>query len=158
MALISPTISSISSPITVTLPYGGNGVTYNQFLQSLGSYNYGIRFFYVSSTSYLQIGQPVTYNHFDANGDSVTVTLPFTVDPYQSQPSMFYETEEDQIIVTRLSSLTMTILPNTTVFFKFFASVSYVGSDLDRQGQNNMRDTEKSMGMTFFDGYCNVLD
>jgi hypothetical protein len=71
---------------------------------------------------------------------------------------MFYETEEDQIIVTRLSSLTMTILPNTTVFFKFFASVSYVGSDLDRQGQNNMRDTEKSMGMTFFDGYCNVLD
>jgi hypothetical protein len=133
------------------------GVTYEQFLQSLGSYNYGIEFFYVSSTSYKQIGQPVTYNHFDASGNSVTTTLPFTVDPYQSNPAMFYETEPNQIIATRLSSLTMTILANTRVFFKFFATITYIGSELDALGQNNMQDLEQSFGLSFFDDYCNYL-
>ncbi len=155
---ITPIISTISAPITVTMPSSNQGgVTYQQFLQSLGSYNYGIEFFYVSSTSYQQIGQPVTYNLYSANGNDITTILPFTVDPYQSNPAMFFETEPDQIIATNLSSLTMTILANTTVFFKFFATVTYVSSELDAMGENNMQDVEKAFGLSFFDDYCNYL-
>jgi hypothetical protein len=132
---------------------GNNPVTYNQFLQSLGTYNYGVRFFYLSSTSYQQIGQPVLYNHFDANGNAVSTILPFSVDPYQSQPAIFYDTEPDQIIITNLSSLTLTILPYTSVYFKFFAKVDYVGYE-----SGNMQDVESQLGYSFFDDYCNYIE
>ena len=161
---IPPTITNTITPvISLSMPVQleGVGTSYNQFLQSLGKYNYGVEFFYMASTSYRQIGQPVYYNHFEANGNSVTTFLPFTVDPYQSQPTMYYETEPDQIILTGLSSLQFFVLPNTSVFFKFFAEIIYVGNELDDKasggGDNAFEDFDKRSGLNFFEDYCNYL-
>lgn len=159
MAAITPITTSISPVLSVAFPIGigGTGITYSQFLESLGTYNYGAEFFYLSSTSYTQIGQPVYYNHFDANGNSVTTYLPFAVDPYQSQPSIFYETESDQIVLTGLTSMQFTIYPTNTVFFKFFATITYTGNELDDMGKNAFENLEDAEGIKFFDDYCNYL-
>lgn len=160
---IPPTTTTITPVISIAFPLGitGVGVTYSQFLQSLGKYNYGAEFFYLSSNSYVQVGQPVYYNHFDANGNSVSAFLPFAVDPYQSQPSIFYETESDQIVLTGLSSLSFNVYPNTKVYFKFFATITYVGNELDdkgsESGDNTFEEVENTEGITFFDDYCNYL-
>lgn len=161
---LPPTTTTILSPIiSVSMPYSieGSGITYSQFLQSLGKYNYGAEFFYVSATSYQQIGQPVFYNHFDANGNSISTFLPFAVDPYQSQPSIFYETEPDQIILTGLSSLQFYVYPQNTIFFKFFAQITYLGSELDEKqsnsGDNLFEEIESTEGISFFDDYCNYI-
>lgn len=157
------TTTSITPIISVAMPYSiqGSGITYSQFLQSLGKYNYGAEFFYMSATSYQQIGQPVFYNHFDANGNSISTFLPFSVDPYQSQPAIFYETEPDQIILTGLSSLQIYIYPQNTVFFKFFAQITYLGNELDdkqsNSGDNLFEELEKNEGISFFDDYCNYI-
>jgi len=158
-----PSISTISPVLSVALPLGisGTGVTYSQFLQSLGSYNYGAEFFYMSSTIYKQVGQPVYYNHFTANGNSVTTFLPFAVDPYQAQPSIYYEVASDQIIFTGLTSMQFTIYAGVTVFFKFFATITYLGNELDNKGNPNgdnlFEEVEKEEGIKFFDDYCNYL-
>jgi len=170
MAFIPPVITPTPPVISIVMPnvstanplqVQGSGVTYAQFLQSLGKYNYGAEFFYLSSTSYFQIGQVFSYNHFDANGNSVSVALPFTVDPYQSQPAVYYETESDQIILTGLSSLSFNVLPKTTIYFKFFATIAYVGNELDDRGlpngDNAFEQLEKTEGISFFDDYCNYL-
>lgn len=170
MAFIPPIVTPVPPVLSIVLPsvstsnpllIQGNGVTYAQFLQSLGKYNYGAEFFYLSSTSYQQIGQVFSYNHFDANGDSISAALPFTVDPYQSQPAVFYETEPDQIILTGLSSLTFTVLPKTNIYFKFFATITYLGNELDDRGlpsgDNAFEELEKAEGISFFDDYCNYL-
>lgn len=159
MAVIIPTTSTISPVLTIAFPIGigGTGITYSQFIQSLGTYNYGAEFFYLSSTSYNQVGQPVFYNHFDANGNSISTFLPFAVDPYQSQPSIFYETESDQIVFTGLTSMQFIVYPQTTVFFKFFATITYIGNELDDQGKNAFENIEEAEGIKFFDDYCNYL-
>jgi hypothetical protein len=69
--LIAPVIS-VSMPLQVT----GIGASYSQFLQSLGTYNYGAEYFYIAASTLPEIGQPVFYNHFDANGNSISVFMP----------------------------------------------------------------------------------
>jgi hypothetical protein len=161
---IPPVTTTIVTPIiSVSMPYSivGTGITYAQFLQSLGSYSYGAEYFYLSTTSYQQIGQPFFYNHFDANGNSISTFLPFSVDPYQAQPSIFYETEPDQIILTGLSSLQFNLFSQNTIFFKFFAQVTYMGNELDdknsNSGDNLFEEIEKNEGISFFDDYCNYI-
>jgi hypothetical protein len=146
---IPPVTTTIVSPIiSVSMPYSieGTGITYAQFLQSLGSYSYGVEFF---------------YNHFDANGNSISTFLPFSVDPYQAQPSLFYETEPDQIILTGLTSLQFNLFSQNTIFFKFFAQVTYMGNELDdknsNSGDNLFEEVEKNEGISFFDDYCNYI-
>lgn len=160
---VPPSTSTVTPTISLAFPSGiaGVGITYNQFLNSLGTYNYGAEFFYLSSTSYTQIGQPVYYNHFDANGNSITTYIPFAVDPYQSQPSIFYETNSDEIIITKLSSMQFNVEPNTTIYFKFFATITYLGNELDDKKDNDGYDLfteiEKRESMNFFSGYCDYL-
>jgi hypothetical protein len=161
---IPPVTTTIVTPIiSVSMPYSivGTGITYAQFLQSLGSYSYGAEYFYLSTTSYQQIGQPFFYNHFDANGNSISTFLPFSVDPYQAQPSIFYETEPDQIILTGLTSLQFNLFSQNTIFFKFFAQVTYMGNELDdknsNSGDNLFEEIEKNEGISFFDDYCNYI-
>lgn len=163
MAAITPITSSITPAISITFPSGiaGVGITYNQFLNSLGSYNYGAEFFYLSASTYTQVGQPVYYNHFDSNGNSITTFLPFAVDPYQSQPSIYYETNSDEIIITRLSSMQFNLEPNTTVYFKFFATITYLGNEFDdnrdQDGYDLFTEIEKKESMDFFSDYCDYI-
>lgn len=161
---IPPVVTTIVSPvisIAMPLQVQGVGVTYAQFIKSLGTYNYGAEFFYLSSTLYQQVGQVFTYNHFDANGNSISTILPFTIDPYQSQPATYYETEPDQIVLTGLSSLSFNVFANTTIYFKLFATIAYIGNELDDRGlptgDNTFEEIEKIEGISFFDDYCNYL-
>jgi len=127
---VSPNITS--SPTSVF----SSNVTYDQILQSLGSFVYGSEFIYLATTTYTQIGQPMKYLHFDANGNQAQTYLPFAVDPYQSQPAIYYETNSDEIILDGFSSLTFNLEPNITVYFKTL---------------------EKTEGVKFFEDYCNYL-
>jgi hypothetical protein len=160
---VPPVTSTISPTISVAFPSGisGVGITYNQFLNSLGKYNYGVEFFYLSSTSFTQVGQPVYYNHFDANGNSITTFIPFAVDPYQSQPSIFYEVNSDEIIITNLSSMQLVVEAGTTLYFKFFSTITYLGNELDDKkddtGFDLFTEIEKRESMNFFSGYCDYL-
>ena len=164
MAFIFPVTTTLITPvISVSMPIQTSpaGITYSQFLQSLGKYNYGVEYFYIFASTIQEIGQPVYYNHFDANGNSVTTYLPFAVDPYQARPALFYETESDQIILTGLSSLQFIVYANKTIYLKFFATITYLGNELDDKnsfsGDNLFEELEKVEGVDFFDDYCNYL-
>jgi hypothetical protein len=150
--LITPVIS-IAMPITAT----GVGITYQQFLNSLGAYNYGAEFFYISASNNKQIAQAYNYVHFDAKGNRVQSFLPFTIDPYQSQPSKYYETRSDEIIFDGFSSFTFVLYPLNTVFLKFFATIEYVSGELDDMHLNAFQELEEAEGLKIFDDYCNYL-
>lgn len=142
-----PPTSSISTPT----------ITYNQLMNSLGTYNYGSEFFYLSANSYKQIGQPFFYTHFDAAGNQMSTYLPFAIDPYQDQSSIYYETRPDEIIFDGFASLTFVLYAQELVYFKMFAIVEYVGGDLEQFGENNFETLEKAEGVKIFEDYCNYL-
>jgi hypothetical protein len=145
--------------ISVSLPYEvqGVGISYQQFLNSLGKYNYGVEFFYMWAQTYPEIGQPVYFTHFQANGNQIATYLPFNVDPYQSQPSIYYEADPSIVTLDGLSSLTFSVFPTSTVFLKLFTTITYLGNELDDMGMNNFEVLEAQEGMKFFDDYCNYL-
>jgi len=159
MAFLPPAVSTVTvAPISITFPVtiNGTGITYQQFLQSLGTFNYGVNFFYISAQNYQQITQPVFYNHFNAAGNSVSTFLPWTAEPYQSQPSLYFDVNSEQIIFDGFSSLSLTIYPQSTVYFKFYAEVLSVSSGLDKGG-TNFQDIENAEGINFFEDYCNYI-
>lgn len=150
---IPPVISVTSSSISVT----GVGITYQQFLNSLGSWNYGTEFIYMSATNNQQINQAVQYFHFDSNGNQVQAYLSFDVDPYQFQPSIYYETEKDEIVFDGFSSLTFSLIANSIVFLKFYTEIIYMAGELDSKNGSPFQQLEESEGVKFFDEYCNYI-
>lgn len=157
-------ITGVTPTISIVMPNTGVsavGITYNQFLNSLGKYNYGVNFFYISATTIQQVGVPVFYSRFDSNGNQVNTILPFSVDPYQSQPAMYYDTNSDEIIFTGLSSIRFPILPNQRIFFKCFTTIAYVGNQLDDKGTESgddlFEEIEEAKEINFFEDYCNYL-
>ena len=157
--VVSPVVSVTAPLISVSLPYEvqGVGISYQQFLNSLGKYNYGVEFFYMWAQTYPEIGQPVYFTHFQANGNQIATYLPFSVDPYQSQPSIYYEGDPSILTLDGLSSLTFSVFPSSSVFLKLFTTITYLGNELDDIGMNNFEVLEAQEGMKFFDDYCNYL-
>jgi len=149
---ITPVIS-VSMPLSVS----GVGITYSQFLQSLGTQVYGAEFFYMSANNYPQISQAIAYNNFDAAGNEVQTYLPFVVDSYQYQPSIYYDTDSAEIFFNGFSSLTFDLLKNSVVYFKFFADIEYMASALDATMTNAFQDIEELEGINFFEDYCNYI-
>lgn len=147
MVSAAPPASSVSTP----------NITYSQLMQSLGTYDYGSEFLYLSSTTFKQINQPFAYTHFDAAGNQVSSYLAFAVDPYQQLPAIYYETLPEEIIFDGFASLTFTLYAQELVYFKMFALIEYVGGDLEQYGENNFEELESAEGIKIFDDYCNYL-
>lgn len=147
MVSAAPPSSSISTP----------NISYNQLINSLGTYNYGSEFLYLSSTTFKQIGQPFGYTHLDANGMQISSFLPFAIDPYQELPAIYYETRPDEIIFDGMSSLTFVLYARELVYFKMFALIEYMAGDLEKFGDNNFQELEKAEGIDIFEDYCNYL-
>lgn len=161
MALLPSVVSTALVPMVSAVPPTSSistpTITYNQLMNSLGTYDYGAEFFYLSANSYKQIGQPFFYTHFDASGNQISTYLPFAIDPYQSRSSIYYETRPDEIIFDGFSSLTFVLYAQELVYFKMFALVEYMGGDLEQYGDNNFEVLENAEGVKIFDDYCNYL-
>lgn len=157
---LSPPIVSVVTPTITTSSFASvvsNTVTYNQILASLGTFVYGSEFIYMATNTYTQISQPFQYLHFDANGNQITTYLPFAIDPYQSQPSIYFETNPDEVTLDGFSSLTFTLEPNNVIYFKTFVLVTSDSGFLDDLHPSNFQQVEKAEGVKFFDDFCNYL-
>jgi len=154
VSVVPPSVTSVGPSLSVVTPT----ITYNQLINSLGTYNYGALFFYISAATFQEINQPFFYNNFNTNGNSMSTYLPFTVDPYQFTPSLYYKDVDPEIILfDNTSSLTFTLFANSIVYFKMFALIANMAGFFDRFADDNFETLEKIEGMSFFDDYCNYL-
>lgn len=163
----APIITPSSTPIVSISPSTSVGsyssinasgnVTYSQILASLGTMVYGAEFIYLSSDSYTQVAQTFQYLHFDSNGNQIVTYLPFVIDPYQNQPAIYYETNEDEIVLDGFSSLTFSLEPNKIVYFKAFTLVESNSLQLNDLHNDAFQDVEEAEGVQFFKDFCNYL-
>ena len=159
MGFLTPIITTHAPIITVTAPTASIStptITYNQFLKSLGVYNYGADFFYLHANTFQQINQAFNYMHFDSNGNQAMTNLIFTVDPYQTLPSKYFVTDSEEIIFNGFSSLTFPLLPNSLVYFKMQADIIYTTQWLKEFGAGNAASVADALSVDFED-YCNYL-
>lgn len=152
MVLISPSLST-STSASVSSPQ----VTYSQILASLGTMVYGGEFIYLASDTFQQVGQIFSYVHFNSNGDRIETSLPFTIDPYQDQATIYYETNPKEIILDGFSSLSFTLNANSTLYFKIYTVVSSMSMRLNELHYDNFQDLERIQGFGFYNEFCNYL-
>lgn len=161
---VSPTITALLIPtLQVEIPVTVEGVgnlTYNTVQESISTNNYLANFIFAQSTNCNQVGQVFTYLEQDIAGNATVTALPFTIDPYQSQCSIYYHTPESSIIFSGESSLNFTMLPQTTLDLKVFsssASSTLIQDEISGFKNNTFVEVEKNLGSDIFTDYCNYL-
>jgi hypothetical protein len=161
MATVTPLITTGNAPVitvqTSGLSISNPTITYAQFLNSMGTYNYGAEFFYFYANSFQQITQPLFYNHFDSNGNQISTSLIMTVDPYQNLSGKYLDLNPEETVFDGFASVTFSLLAQSTVFFKMFAAIINNAQGLNQYGLSNRADILSELDIDFNDGYCNYL-
>jgi hypothetical protein len=152
MALYTPVISFNNiPPISITCV----GITYAQFLASLGTYVYGIEQMYIASSTISQIQQNIFYNIFDASGKANSRTIPSQIDSYQYQASTLIDTSQQAVDLNQNSTLSFNILPNSLMQLKLFTNIEKISNGF-KQGTDAFSEFNKNNGL-FFDNYYDYL-
>ena len=151
MPTISPTIINNTTPAVTIV--GGN-ISYDEIRRSLGDYVYYVKRVYLFSTNIKQINGVVSYQIYDVNGKQSIQSLTPTVDPYQTQNSLFYDIDGKDVILNGQSSLAFDLLPNVTLKLEFLANRLAKKDALDLITPSNFKTLESAMGIyTFFEDW-----
>ena len=151
MPTISPTIINNTTPAVTIV--GGN-ISYDEIRRSLGDYVYYVKRVYLFSTNIKQINCVVSYQIYDVNGKQSIQSLTPTVDPYQTQNSLFYDIDGKDVILNGQSSLAFDLLPNVTLKLEFFTNRLAKKDALDLITPSNFKTLESAMGIyTFFEDW-----
>lgn len=146
MGVYSATITTTPS-VSITL---ANGVTYQQFLNSLGAFVYWFDVIYLWTNTPAQITQPILYNYTDVNGNARTVSIIPTTDPYQYSPALYIDIKDFNVVVDGNSTVQFTLLPNATLKFKLYGDYMSVSALNGGEQNNNFNKLAETIGMPDF--------
>ena len=154
MPSYSSTINTNVTPPAVSAT--ASNVTYGEIRRSLGDYVYCVKRLYLFSNNLKQLSGLVKYQHYNVNGNQVIESLTPTIDPYQTQVSLFYDTADKGLILDGQSSLNFNLLPNSFIKVEFFATRVAKRDYLDAilPSANNFKQLETAMGQfSFFEDW-----
>ena len=153
--LFVPTITISTPPTEVTM----SGITYSEFINSLGTFQYGVLKVYAYSSNIDQLTLPINYNQYDANGARRINFVNPEVDPYQKQNSLYKDVSEAGIILNGQSNVQINLLPNTTLKLQLFCDRVKITDQMDSKVPNNFDTLESGEVVVnpFFDGYKDVI-
>lgn len=154
--IILATITITTPPVTVSM---GDGISYNEFLNSLGTFQYRVLNFYAYSDSLEQLLQPVNYNEYEAQGDRRITFVNPSIDPFQKQKSLYKNVEDAGIILNGQSSVSVNLLPNTLIKLQLFCDRMRITDYMDSKVPDNFTtlQTGEIVRDPFFDQYKDVL-
>lgn len=151
MPLFNVSITITTTPAVSTT---ATNVSYDEIRRSLGDYVYLVERVYLASNNLNQIGGVVRYKHYDVNGQIKIESLTPTVDPYQSQTTLFYSTKQFDVILDGQSNFNFNLLPNTQLKIEFFTNRLAKRDALDIITPNNFKTLESAMGrFSFFEDW-----
>ena len=109
---------------------------------------------YLFSNSFQQLNGVVKYQHYDVNGSINVESLTPTIDPYQSQKSLYYDTKKFNVIIDGQSNFDFDLLPNSELKIEFFTNRLAKRDALDILTPNNFKELESAMGrFSFFEDW-----
>jgi hypothetical protein len=149
---------TITITTTPAVAVTASNVSYDEIKRSLGDYVYLVERVYLFSNSFQQLNGVVKYQHYDVNGNIKVENLTPTIDPYQSQKSLFYDTKKFDVILDGQSNLDFNLLPNAEIKIEFFTNRLAKRDALDLLTPNNFKTLESSMGkFAFFEDWQTEL-
>lgn len=145
---------TITITTTPAVAVTASNVSYDEIRRSLGDYVYLVNRVYLFSNIFQQLNGVVKYQHYDVNGNINVESLTPTIDPYQTQKSLFYNTKKFDVVLDGQSSLNFNLLPSAEIKIEFFTNRLAKRDALDILTPNNFKELESSMGrFSFFEDW-----
>ena len=156
MATFSPTITTNTTPaISNTL---SGSTTYSQFKNSLGQYVYDINKVYLNTDTLVQIQGNFLYSKYDSGGNQNLQSVLSSIDPYQTQNSIYIETKEKNLVIDGRDFVRFKMQPFASLSIKLYCERISNADTLDAIGMNNFKALEDEFDKyNFFDQYKDIL-
>lgn len=107
-------------PDSVVTVRSTDSTSYNQIINSMGSFIYGISKMYINANDASQLLKPMAFTQYDVNGIIEQYSQIVTVDPYQFQNSSFFDLAKDNVVLNGRNSLTFDVLPTENISLIFY--------------------------------------
>ncbi len=140
----TPTITVNSTP-AVQVDMAG-ALTYLEFLNSLGNWNYQVKEFYIRANSNAQINEPINYNIYDVTGQRFNQVINVEIDPYQHQPAQMVNVKQLGILLNGQSSLSFNLLPGEQILIILYTNVIAIGGVNMLQQSGNLKEGDDLLG------------
>jgi hypothetical protein len=111
-------MAGIYAPIITNYPKGvvtaisNTGTSYEQILNSMGSFVYGVDSMYIQSNDVQQILQPLKFSKYDVNGTLQSYNQVVAVDPFQKQSSIKFDLSGENVVLQGRTTLDTQLLAN----------------------------------------------
>lgn len=119
------------------------GMTYEEFLNSLGNNVYKVLEIYMTASSMQQFFQQIKYHISDATGLQYDKLLNYAVDPYQKVPAYKIDLRDDNIILNGQSNIDFNILPGESLMLQMLCETKSVTDKLDEINPNVVNNMDK---------------
>ena len=133
--IFSPTITITTPPVTVSM----TGITYAEFIQSLGTFQYRVLQFYAYSDDINQLLQPINYNEYQATGNRRIVFVNPEIDPFQSQKSLYKDVKDAGIVLNGQSNVSVNLLANVLIKLQLFCDRVRITDMMDSKVPDNFK-------------------
>jgi len=125
----------------------GNDSDYRQLKNSLGNIVYKVYKVYIVSDNLQQIQGTFQFAKYDIDGNQRFVTIPSTIDPYQSSNAIYIDTKNKDIKFDGRDFIRFNVLPNTNTVIKLYALRLDLSDKLDKFGKSNFKELEELKGI-----------
>lgn len=136
--IYTPVISSQVPPfVSIEMP----GITYEQFINSLGQFNFSVKKMKLTASTMAQVQAVMQYQHFDVNGEKLEDAIVPNVDPYQVIPSVY--TELGGKVLDSRTSILMTFFPNESIQLILFTDEISISDLLNSMHKSNFKQVQE---------------
>ena len=148
-------INTPPASVTVTMA----NYSYEEFLNSLGSYVYLVDKMYLYSLDSNQINQVMLFTKYDANGNQYYNNLTPQIDPFQENSNSYlFATKQNDLILDGLSRLSFMLFSNQVLVIDIYAERRSIPEYLDNVTENNYIQVETAMGIkNLFENYTEKI-
>ena len=121
-------MAGIYTPIIANYPNGvvtvisQTGTSYEQIINSMGSFVYGVDSMYVQSNSTQQVLEPILFSQYDVNGTREAYSQITAIDPYQYQSSITFDLARQNVVLNGRTTLNTLMLPNEFLRMNLYTS------------------------------------
>ena len=121
---------TITTTTTPSIEVYGTNVSYNEILNSLGSYFYLIQKLYFETHTIYQANEPILYTKYDVNGTKKILVVYPVIDPYGKQAALLSDLEQEGLVIDGRLVMQVNIFASTWIRYTFFTKRGYLGHAL----------------------------
>lgn len=140
-----------SFPVTITVQNTppieafGSNISYDELINSLGSYYYLLEKIFIETYTVSQANEPMSFSKFNVDGSKRFDVVSPNIDPYGRQTAVLTDVSEFNLVMDGQLDFSYIIFSMSWVRFTFFTKRGYVSEGLDKYSISNFKKVKQGV-------------